>query len=672
MAYMGSTVSYGRGDGVVVSTGMKTEVGKIAGIIQSTEEGETPLQKRFSQLSKILTVLVLGICVLIFGVRILSAWGSINPKFIVDSFMLAVALAVAAIPEGLVAVVTIVLSIGVTKMAKRNAIVRRLTAVEALGCTQIICSDKTGTLTQNKMTVVDQFGDEKLLAESMYFCNDVETGVDGKLVGDPTQLAQKEYGLRRKPSSEKPRVGEIPFDSVRKMMTTINSGNGKFYQYTTGASDEVLNKCTTIFIDGEVKPLTKEYKDRVLAENSRMADKALRVLGGAAREYSGMPADISSAALEQQMTFLGLIGMIDPVRPEVKAAVDECRSSGIKVVMITGDHKETAIAIAKELEIIESAGEAMTGRELEALSDEEFEKRIESTFVYARVQPDHKVRIVNMWKKKGYVTAMTGDGVNDAPAIKSGDIGIGMGITGTDVTKNVADMVLADDNFATIVAAVEEGRRIYDNIRKTLQFLLSTNLSEILCVLTASLMGFIMFKPVHLLFINLITDTVPAVALGMEHAEPDVMERKPRGEKDSIFSDNLGFNTIYQGIVIGLLTLAAYFIVDIWDGHEVAMTAAFFTLSICEICQAFTMRSIKRNIFTLKTHNLVLWGALAFSLALALLVIYVPFLSAVFSLAPLTFKEIVVCLALAASVIPMFETVKAVQRVLERKRDAVR
>ena len=667
MAYMGSGVAYGRGEGVVTATGMDTEMGKIAQIIQNAEEGETPLQKRLAQLSRVLTFAVLGICVVIFAVRLIGE-GELNAEAVMGSFMLAVSLAVAAIPEGLAAVVTIVLSIGVTNMAKRNAIIRRLTAVETLGCAQIICSDKTGTLTQNKMTVVDHFGESELLAKAMFFCNDVETGEDGQFVGDPTQLAQKEFGALHGPYGDSPRMGEIPFDSTRKMMTTINKSGGGVFQYTTGAPDEILRNCAAILLDGETKPLTDELRERVLAENKKMADKALRVLGGAYREHGGYPADMTPESVERGMTFCGLIGMIDPVRPEVKAAVDECKSAGIKVVVITGDHKDTAVAIVRDLGIIESADQAITGRELDEMTDEEFERRIGSIFVYARVQPEHKVRIVNMWKKKGFVTAMTGDGVNDAPAIKSGDIGVGMGITGTDVTKNVADMVLADDNFATIVSAVEEGRRIYDNIRRTLQFLLSTNLSEIIAVLTATMMGFVLFKPVHLLFINLITDSLPAIALGMEHAQPGIMDRPPRGQKEGVFSDKVGINVLYQGVLMAALTLAAYFIVDIWDGHEVAMTSAFFTLSMCETFQAFTTRSLKGNMFKLKKQNKMLWGTLALSLTLMLFVIYVPPLAELFSLQPLTPPELAVSLGLAVLVVPVIETVKWIQRNMDKKK----
>jgi len=451
------------------------------------------------------------------------------------------------------------------------------------------------------------------------------------------------------------------------MMTTLHSDSGRICQYTTGAPDEVLKKCTAIMTGGEERPLTQDLRDIVLAENKRMADKALRVLGGACKAYGEKPADMAPDSIENDMVFLGLAGMIDPVRPEVKAAVDSCRSSGIKVVMITGDHKDTAAAIAMELGIISSPDRAITGRELDELSDEAFEKRVGDIFVYARVQPEHKVRIVNMWKQRGEITAMTGDGVNDAPAIKSGDIGVGMGITGTDVTKNVADMVLADDNFATIVSAIEEGRRIYDNIRKTIQFLLGSNMSEVISIFIATLMGFVLFKPIHLLFINLITDSIPAVALGMEPAEPGIMERPPRGQREGVFSGGLGFDVLYQGLLIAFITLASYFIVDIWHGHDFAMTAAFLTISMCEIFHAFNMRSRRQSVFTLRKHNKLLWGAMALSLILTLLIIYVPQLSEVFSLAPLTVKELAVSLGLSVSIIPIVEAVKAIQRKKEKR-----
>ncbi|MCL2695090.1 MAG: cation-translocating P-type ATPase [Clostridiales bacterium] len=666
MAYMGSTVAYGRGEGVVAATGMATEMGKIAGIIQSTQEGETPLQKRLAQLSKVLTWGVLGICAVIFAVQLLND-GRLSVDEVLSSFMLAISLAVAAIPEGLVAVVTIVLSIGVTKMAKRHAIIRRLTAVETLGCAQIICSDKTGTLTQNKMTVVERWGDTQLLAKAMALCCDSRLLPDGGVEGDPTENALVAFAVTQGLDKnilerENPRVGEAPFDSSRKMMSTVHKGPDGIAQYTKGAPDEVLRVCTRALIDGQVVAITPEITQLILDQNKAYADRALRVLAGAYKNLDAVPADCEPSALECGLTFIGLEAMMDPVRPEVKAAVDECKSAGVTVVMITGDHKETAAAIAKELGIIQSADQAVTGRELDTLTDEAFADRIEHIFVYARVQPEHKVRIVNAWKAKGYVTAMTGDGVNDAPAIKSGDIGIGMGITGTDVTKNVADMVLADDNFATIVAAVEEGRRIYDNIKKTLQFLLSTNLSEVLLVFAATLLGFVLFKPVHLLFINLITDSLPAIALGMEHAQPNIMDRPPVGKNESIFADGVGVGIIYQGIVIALLTFAAYHIVDIWHGHIVATTAAFLTLNMCEIFQAFTMRALKQSIFGLKTQNKVLWLAVTLGLLLTLTVIYVPALATMFSLAPLTLRELAVSLGLAVAIIPIIETVKWFQR----------
>lgn len=668
MAYMGSSVAYGRGEGVVTDIGMNTEMGKIAGIIQSTQDGETPLQKRLSQLSKILSFLVLGICLVIFAVSLFST-GEWNTSGILHSFMLAISLAVAAIPEGLAAVVTIVLSIGVTNMAKRRAIIRRLTAVETLGCAQVICSDKTGTLTQNKMTVVESFGNTKLLAKAMALCCDSQISPDGDIVGDPTENALVAFALKNGFDknvlfSEFPRAAEAPFDSIRKMMSTVHQTPNEIIQYTKGAPDEILRVCNRAVINGQPVTLTSEIIQSILNKNREYADRALRVLACAYKELDTVPADCSPEKIETGLTFIGLEAMIDPVRPEVKAAVDSCKNSGIKVVMITGDHKETAAAIAKELGIIQNSGQAITGSELDRLSDTEFEKRIENTFVYARVQPEHKVRIVKMWQQKGYVTAMTGDGVNDAPAIKSGDIGVGMGITGTDVTKNVADMVLADDNFATIVSAVEEGRRIYDNIRKTIHFLLSSNLSEVISIFIATVMGFVLFEPVHLLFINLITDSLPAVALGMEHAQNDIMARPPRGQKEGIFSGGVGFDIIYQGIFVSLLTLASYVIVDIWHDHEVAMTAAFLTMSMCEIFHAYNMRSQKQSIFTLKKNNKMLLLAMILSLVLTLLVIYVPFLSGVFSLQALTARELAVSLGLSVSIIPLVEAVKAVKRAI--------
>lgn len=473
MVYMGSTVVYGRGRAVITGTGMKTEMGKIAHVLTQSADESTPLQKRLNQLSKILSVMVLAICAVIFIVGILKE--GVTPQNILNTFMVAVSLAVAAIPEGLAAVVTIVLSIGVTKMSKRNAVIRKLTAVETLGCTQVICSDKTGTLTQNKMTVVKHEGsDIKRLVSVMALCSDAEPDENGEAVGEPTECAlvndaQKEGCPKKSLSVQYPRVGEAPFDSMRKRMTTIHRANdGTYFSCTKGAPDEILKRCTSVWRDGRKQPMTEAFRQEILSQNKAMADQALRVLAAAGRAWNQMPSSQEPDFLEQDLCFLGLCGMIDPVRPEVVDAIRECRGAGIRPVMITGDHKDTAVAIAKELGILEAGWKAVTGAEIDQLSDEELDRRIEEYAVYARVQPEHKVRIVDAWKRKGRITAMTGDGVNDAPSIKRADIGIGMGITGTDVTKNVADMVLADDNFATIIAAVEEGRRIYDNIRLSL------------------------------------------------------------------------------------------------------------------------------------------------------------------------------------------------------------
>jgi P-type Ca2+ transporter type 2C len=676
MAYMGSTVVYGRGRAVITATGMNTEMGKIAEAITKTEEGETPLQIKLNQLSKILTVLVIGICIFIFAFSLIRS-GDFGGAVILDTFMVAVSLAVAAIPEGLAAVVTIVLSIGVTNMSKRNAVIRRLTAVETLGCTQIICSDKTGTLTQNKMTVVDHYAsDEKLLGKAMALCCDAELD-NGSAVGEPTECALVNYAATlqlMKPELKKayPRVGEAPFDSVRKMMSTVHNNDG-IVQFTKGAPDEVLRVCTSYIDNGAILPMTQEKRDEILKENKRMADKALRVLAAAYRSYEKEPAEYTPELLEKELVFIGLTGMIDPVRPEVIDAIKECRSAGIRPVMITGDHRDTAIAIATQIGIIQEPSQAITGAQLNEISDEELQATIENYGVYARVQPEHKVRIVTAWKKKGMITAMTGDGVNDAPSIKSADIGVGMGITGTDVTKNVADMVLADDNFATIVSAVEEGRRIYDNIRKAIQFLLSSNLSEVLSIFMATLLGFTIMKPVHILWINLITDCFPALALGMEKGEKDLMQRKPRSSKDGIFSGGVGVDVAYQGAMVTIVTLAAYYIGHFMESGKWefvnspdGMTMAFLTMSMAEIFHSFNMRSQRGSIFRMKTQNIVLIGAAVISLVLTTAVIYVPFLSNIFEFEHISLTEYAIAMLLALSVIPVVELVKALQRKLKK------
>lgn len=681
MAYMGSTVVYGRGKAVVTRTGMETEMGKIASAITNAEDGQTPLQKKLSQLSKILSFIVLGICVFIFIFSFVRA-GDFSFATAIDTFMIAVSLAVAAIPEGLATVVTIVLSMGVTGMSKRNAVIRKLTAVETLGCAQIICSDKTGTLTQNKMTVVEHYSaDEKLLARAMALCTDAEVQHDGSVTGEPTEAALVAYGLslglnKNEMKESSPRIGEAPFDSMRKMMSTVHSSGEGFVQYTKGAPDVVLSRCTKCLSEnGAVIDMTDEIRAKISTQNKAMADKALRVLAAAYREYTSQPSDFAPEALESDLIFIGLTGMIDPVRPEVVASIKECKEAGIRPIMITGDHKDTAVAIAMELGIIDNASQAITGSELSEMSDEEFEKRVGDFSVYARVQPEHKVRIVNAWRKKGCVTAMTGDGVNDAPSIKSADIGIGMGITGTDVTKNVADMVLADDNFATIVAAVEEGRKIYDNIRKSIQFLLASNLSEVISIFTATLLGFTILEPVHILWINLITDTFPALALGMEKGEPDLMKRKPRNPSDGIFAGGMGFDVAYQGILVSIVTLAAYFIghfmeAGVWEitNSPDGITMAFLTMSMAEIFHSYNMRSRTGSIFKLKHHNFYIFGAMVASLLLTSAVIYIPFLSNAFQFEHISLEEYVVSLALAFSVIPIVEIVKAIQRATAKRR----
>ena len=621
---------------------------------------------------------VLGISIFIFVFSVLKN-GGFSGGHVLEMFMLAISLAVAAIPEGLVAVVTVVLSIGVTKMSKRNAIIRKLTAVETLGCTQIICSDKTGTLTQNKMTVVDTFGNVDQLAISMALCNDASiSDEDGEIVGEPTESALIRYAYdagKNKNDLEKklPRLSEAPFDSERKMMSTIHKTESRFIQYTKGAPDELLKKCTHILTkQGEVL-LSDELRKNVLDRNKDMAKKALRVLGSATRHWDKLPEDKSPENLEKELIFIGLTGMIDPVRPEAKAAIDECRSAGIRPIMITGDHRDTAVAIAIDLGIINDESQAITGAEISKMSDEEFDSKIENYSVYARVQPEHKVRIVNGWKKRGKITAMTGDGVNDAPALKSADIGVGMGITGTDVSKSVSDMVLADDNFASIVYAVEEGRRIYDNIRKSIQFLLSSNLSEVVALFVATIIGLKLFSPIHILWINLITDTFPAIALGMEEAESDVMKKAPRGSDEGIFANKLGVRIVYQGVIIAILTLISFLIGYSRNNASqelrqiTAMTMAFLTLSLCEIFHSLNLRSSINSLFALKSRNNYVLFAMLASFLLTMTVIYVPGLNSAFELTALPFANLVEAIGIAFLIIPIVEIEKLISRSIIKR-----
>ena len=676
MAYMGSTVVYGRGVMVVCATGMDTEMGRIADALSQAKEGQTPLQIKLNQLSRVLTYLVLGICAAVFAVQIARA-GGFEFEAVLDSFMIAVSLAVAAIPEGLAAVVTMVLSIGVTNMSKRNAIIRRLTAVETLGCAQIICSDKTGTLTQNKMTVTDFFGsDEKRLSAAMALCSDAELSEDGEVSGEPTEAALVQWaaslGLKKPELKEKaPRFMEAPFDSGRKMMSTLHHAHEGIVQFTKGAPDIVIDRCEYYLEDGKPVPMTEEYRQKIFAANKAMADRALRVLACAERRWDAPPESAAPQYLEQKLCFVGLCGMIDPVRPEVKAAIEECEAAGIRAIMITGDHVDTAVAIAKELGILHEGERAVTGLELSAMSDEEFEKVFRSISVYARVQPEHKTRIVKAWQNAGYVTAMTGDGVNDAPSIKTADIGVGMGITGTDVTKNVADMVLADDNFATIVGAVGEGRRIYDNIRKAIQFLLASNLSEVISIFAATLLGFTILQPVHLLWINLVTDCFPALALGMEKGERDIMRRSPRPASAGVFAGGMGVDIAYQGFVVSALTLVSYFIghyieSGVWEiaNSPDGTTMAFLTMSMAEIFHSFNMRSQRGSIFGIGNHNKMLYLAAVGSLIMTTAVCEIPLLAEAFGFASVELNEYLIAIGLGFCVIPIVELVKFIQRKL--------
>ncbi len=697
MLYNGSTVVYGRGKAVVVACGMDTEVGKIADALNNASKELTPLQKKMTELSNFLTKLVIGICIVVFVVGVvesvilgdnitLADFGAIA----LDTFIAAIALAVAAIPEGLPAVVTVILSIGVSAMAKRQALIRKLTAVETLGCTNIICSDKTGTLTQNKMTVVEHYGaDEKLLAKAMALCSDASIEKDEtSATGEPTECALVNYAYsldmpKYELEKVEPRVKEAPFDSNRKMMSTIHEIDGKYFQYTKGALDVMLDLCTSYLdVDG-IKKMDENKKKEIMKTNKLFASKALRVLCVAYKEYDKVPDFEDPSEIENNLTFIGVVGMIDPCRPEVYDAIKECKTAGVRVVMITGDHKDTAVAIGKDLGIIEDELQAIEGFELDKYSDEEMKEVVLKYSVYARVQPEHKTKIVNAWKARGMVTAMTGDGVNDAPSIKEADIGIGMGITGTDVTKSVADMVLADDNFATIVNAVEEGRKVYDNVCKVIQFQLSTNLSEVVIMFIASILNFTLLSPVHLLWINMVTDSLPGLALGMEKAEGDVMKRKPRSSSEGIFSNGAGLDMVWQGLYLAFIEIIAYVI-----GHKLelgtfggifngeycvnAVAMAFLTVNFAEICCAINMRSRRKSLFSkdmFKNFNWWLFGATIVTVLVTLAAVYVPGLCEVFDIVPGTFQtnELLICVGLALSTFPVFELGKLIRNKKDSK-----
>ena len=681
MLYSGSTIAYGRGKAVVVAIGMDTEMGKIASALSQQEDEKTPLQKKMSELSVTLTKIVIAVCVIVFvfGVARDLIFSNNCDIFgtVLNTFIIAVALAVAAIPEGLPAVVTVILSIGVTAMSKRNALIRKLTAVETLGCTQIICSDKTGTLTQNKMTVVDTFtNDVHLLATGMALCSDAKIDPEKKqAVGEPTEAALVNFAYKHDLPSytlieQQPRVGEAPFDSMRKMMSTVHKYKEGYIQYTKGANEIVLSHCDYYLDENhQVVKLTEEVKTEITHKAKEYADRALRVLGLGYRLYDEKPANFDSENLENDLIYVGFTGMIDPCRDEVYDAIKECESAGIRPVMITGDHIDTAVAIGKDLGIITDASQAMLGSQLDSLTDEQLKEVVQKTSVFARVQPEHKTRIVRAFKDLGNVVAMTGDGVNDAPSIKAADIGVGMGITGTDVTKSVADMVLADDNFATIVNAVEEGRKINDNVRKVLQFQISSNMTEVLVVFISSIFALEVLSPTHLLWINMVTDSLPGLALGMEKAEEGVMKRKPRPSNESVFSNGAGLDIVLQGIYMATIILTSFFIGYKMDGHLNGMTMAFLTINLAELFHAISMRTQRGSLIKLKTFNWWLFGALTLTFLLNIALIYVPAFEVLFDFAPINFTEFMIALALAFSVLPVLEVYKFIMRTIDKKKN---
>ena len=667
MAYSSSLVTYGRGQGIVVETAMDTEVGKIAAMIQSAPQTETPMQKRLNSLGKVLGIVALAVCAVMFGV------GLLNGKGVMEMFMTAVSLAVAAIPEGLPAISTIVLALGVQRMVSRNAIVRTLPSVETLGSATVICSDKTGTLTQNRMVVMEyalpdsvrpleEAGlEEDILLQGAVLCTDAKRAEDG-FVGDPTEIALVELGERHglpKPDLEQkfPRVGELPFDSDRKLMTTVHEdGGGRLVVHTKGGLDELLAICTEIRTDRGVMPLNEEHIAAIRERNREMAQKALRVLAFATKRIDALPENLSE--LEGGLTFTGLLGMIDPPRPEAKEAVAKCHKAGITPVMITGDHALTATAIAKDLDILQDGGRVVTGVELEQMSDEQLFEEVEGISVYARVAPEHKMRIVDAWQKHDNVVAMTGDGVNDAPALKMADIGCSMGIVGTDVAKDASDVILTDDNFATVVSAVEEGRRIYDNILKAISYLLSCNVGEIICLFLATLLGWDEpLLPIHLLFVNLVTDGLPAMALGVDPAEPDIMNRKAK-KRQGIFTKGMIWRICYQGAMVGLLSLAA-FIIGKGVSLETGRTMAFAVLAFSQLVHAYNVRSSKHSVLIhhpFQNKKLVL--ATLGSALLMVLVLNIPVLASIFKLTQLDGVHIAIVAGLSLVPLAVVELMK--------------
>ena len=696
MAFSSGTVSFGRGQGVVTATGMNTEVGKIAKMLSEDSGVTTPLQKQLAKTAKFLSVLVLGIAAVIFAASVILSFvndGKVSFDVIMDAFMTAVAIAVAAIPEGLPAVVTIVLAIGVQRMSERRAIVRNLPAVETLGCCEIICSDKTGTITLNQMTVKELYttsggaisdaeavenDDVKTLVRIMCLCNDTTSNEEGKLVGDPTETALVAYAQKKDLGNlgAYTRVDEIPFDSKRKLMSTVNDVDGKRIIHVKGAPDMLLDKCEYILVNGEARAITDSDKENILNANSTMADKALRVLA-----YAIKLDETDREKYEEGLTFVGLTGMIDPARDEVKEAVAVCKKAGIRAIMITGDHAKTAAAIAREVGIIDSPDqEVLTGAELDKMSEEEYMANIHKYRVYARVSPENKVRIVKAYRALDKVVAMTGDGVNDAPSIKSADIGIGMGITGTDVSKGASDMVLADDNFATIVNAVEEGRKVYANIKKAVQYLLSANIAEVLCLFIASIVissivghNVVFLTPVMILWVNMVTDSLPALALGTEKAEADVMNHPPRKSGSSLFAGKTGIDIIIQGLMQTVLVMASFLVGFLYfekvgAGHEVSETMAFVTLCFIQLFHSFNLKSQKQSIINKGMfNNKFLNLSFVVGLVLVVLVVAIPGLGEnLFGTKPLTWDQWLIAIGASFLIVPMVELQKFIERKLEK------